>query len=227
MAQDDSKSPVSAFTLFTRSKEAVLKNWEVYGLVYLLPFLVSLYTFVHNSTHNATRATYPWGRDFSGSTTGFVALFGLIVLGLYVFVALLQYVLNSKTAEGETPTFGQLMPVVQKYGMRLIGLSLLIGIYVLLGFIAFIVPGLIFIRRYYLAPYVMLDKDLSIREAMKESDRLTKPYSGAVWGLIGVSILLSLTSILPLFGWILSFVLTVSYSVAPALRYQELKKLNK
>jgi len=88
-----------------------------------------------------------------------------------------------------------------------------------------IVPGVIAIRRYFLAPYLMLDKDLSIREAMKQSAALSKPYSGSIWGIIGVIVLLSLPSIIPVIGWAVSFVLMLLYSVAPALRYQELKKL--
>ena len=82
------------------------------------------------------------------------------------------------------------------------------------------------IRRYFLSPYVMVNEDLSISGAMQRSDELSKPYSGAVWGVIGVAFLISITSSL-LFeiGPYVSFVLGIFYSVAPALRYLELKKL--
>jgi hypothetical protein len=60
---------------------------------------------------------------------------------------------------------------------------------------------------------------------MKQSAAATKPFSGAIWGIIGVYILLSLPGFIPLIGGLVSIALTTLYSVAPALRYYELSKL--
>jgi uncharacterized membrane protein len=88
------------------------------------------------------------------------------------------------------------------------------------------VPGLIMLRRYFLAPYVMLDKKCSIKEAMDTSAEISKPYSGYVWGVIGVIFLIGLINIIPFIGWIISFIVGMFYSVAPAMRYRELRKLS-
>ena len=82
------------------------------------------------------------------------------------------------------------------------------------------------LRRYFLAPYVMLDTNCGIKEAMDKSATMSKPYSRAIWGVIGVMLLIGFINVIPYIGWMVAFVLGMLYSVAPALRYQELKKIN-
>jgi uncharacterized membrane protein len=106
------------------------------------------------------------------------------------------------------------------------GLYLLMGLYIFVGLILFIIPGLIMLRRYFLAPYVMLDTRCGITEAMERSAELSKPYSGYIWGMIGVMFLISLFNVVEGIGWMAAFVLGMLYSVAPALRYQELKEIH-
>jgi uncharacterized membrane protein len=43
--------------------------------------------------------------------------------------------------------------------------------------------------------------------------------------VIGVIFLIGLINIIPFIGWIISFIVGMFYSVAPALRYEELKHL--
>jgi uncharacterized membrane protein len=91
--------------------------------------------------------------------------------------------------------------------------------------ILLVIPGLIMIRRYFLAPYVMLDKKVGIREAMDQSAELSKINTGSVWGIIGVSFLIALVNVIPIIGGLASFSLGALYSVAPAMRYLQLKKI--
>lgn len=127
--------------------------------------------------------------------------------------------------ENKPLDFQHLWQVVKKMGWRLLGLYIVIAAYVIVGLILLIVPGLIMIRRYFLAPYVMIEKNCSITEAMEHSAVMSKPYSGAIWGIVGVMILIGLAGIIPLIGSLVAFVFGSLYSVAPALRYQQLKKL--
>ncbi len=227
MADANTNQPVSSFSLFTKSKNLVMQNLNTFGLVFLLPFLTGLFSSIRtsNDTSFGDRAVGSANYGFSATSLGLGAGIGLIIAVLYILVTIMSYVLNSETAKGSKPTLSELWPFVKKFGWRLIGLAIVTALVVIAGLIALIVPGLIFIRRYILAPYVMLDKDLSITESMKESSRISKPFSGSVWGIIGVTILLSLPGVIPVVGFVVSFILTTLYAVAPALRYQELKKL--
>jgi hypothetical protein len=76
-----------------------------------------------------------------------------------------------------------------------------------------------------MAPYVMIDKNTGIQESLTKSAAISLKNTGAVWGIIGVLFLIGLVNIIPYFGGLAAFVLGSLYSVAPALRYQQLKKL--
>jgi hypothetical protein len=71
----------------------------------------------------------------------------------------------------------------------------------------------------------LLDTSCSIKEAMEQSAELTKPYSKYIWGIIGVMFLIGLLNVIPGIGWMLAFLLGMYYSLAPALRYQELMEV--
>jgi hypothetical protein len=80
-------------------------------------------------------------------------------------------------------------------------------------------------RRYALAPYYLIDQNLSIGEAMKKCADQSKKFSKGIWGLIGVQILLAIVSVIPLIGWLVGAVLQLAYFCAPAKRYDEIQKI--
>lgn len=221
MEEKSSNKPVSAFTLFTKSKDLVIANYQVFGTLLLLPFVMSIFSQL--SSRPAGNALV--GREFSGAALGLGFAGVIVFLVLNVIVSIMTYILATDTANGKKPTLKDVWEKFKKVGGQLFMLQIVVGLIIVGGFIALIVPGLIFIRRYFLAPYVMLDQNLSIGDSLKESARISKLHSGSVWGLIGVTILLSLPGAVPVVGWIISFALTSLYTVAPALRYFELKKL--
>jgi len=228
-----------SFDLFRPSYELVRKNIWIFGPLYALPMVFAIHSWIWtpvgqhqkwwnpfdglNSvwSSNAPAPTYAWY-----TVIGFSILWLLIVLIAGTIVKIMTQVAQLRASEDKALMFDNLWAVTKKMGWRLIGLYIVTAVYVIVGLILLIVPGLIMIRRYFLAPYVMLDKNTSIKESMELSASMTKPYAGSVWGVIGVSFLISATSVIPLIGWLASFLLGMFYGVAPALRYQELKKLN-
>jgi uncharacterized membrane protein len=99
------------------------------------------------------------------------------------------------------------------------------GVIITIGFILLVIPGLIFIRRYILAPYVMLERNIGIMDSLNESAALSKLNPGAIWGIMGVMFLIGLMNIIPIIGGLAAFAFGSLYSVAPALRYRQLNKL--
>ncbi len=112
---------------------------------------------------------------------------------------------------------------------RLIGFYIIYSILVCLCLLLLVVPGLIVLRRYFLTPYYLIDKNLSVEEAMRRSTDQTKPVKGYVWGLLGVTLVFSIVSALvngqlgPI-GILISVILSYVYSFAPVLRYAEIAK---
>ena len=225
MADAKAHGLTGSFELFKKSKEVVMNNLSTFGVLLLIPLITNLLTMFGSDADKKPLGSANYGMNLSGATLGLGA--GLVIV-IIVANFISSLMLNGASLEatgGKKPTLSEVWPYVPKFAARTVGLAFAVGFMVLIGFLALIVPGLIMIRRYFLAQYVMIDQDLSIGEAMKESARISKPHSGSVWGIIGVTIVLSIAGIIPVVGWIAAFVLTSLYAVAPAMRYRELKKL--
>lgn len=227
-----------AFDLFTPSKELVLNNIWIFGPLYAVPLIFYIHSWLWKPLphHHA-----PWWHNADGFSSGWpggtvpsyltFTLVGFSVLWfIFIFAAgtIAQIMANSaqlKAAQGAKLDFGHLWAVVKELGWRLFGLYIVTGLIILVGLVLLIIPGLIFILRYFLAPYVMIDKKLSLQEALAESAAISKLNTGSVWGVLGVMFLIGLLNIVPIIGGLAAFVFGSLYSVAPALRYQQLKKL--
>lgn len=220
-----------AFDLFPKSSKIVQSNLGTFAIIYILPFLSNLGSLRGDSEIDKDRFS-GFANNFSGlpgygvgAFIGFGIVLLLVVLAVYLVVNVMKYSLELESAQGKKPKLDDLWPYAKKYWLKLLGLFIVMFLLILGGFLLLIVPGIIAIRRYFLAPYVMLDKDMSIPDALRESARISKPYSGSIYSILGVMILFALPSIIPSIGWLITFVLMFLYSVAPALRYEELKKL--
>jgi len=225
----------SAFELFSQSKELVLTNIWIFGPLYAVPVIF----WIHDWIWSPTAGVHWWDRAFgAGGTwgsspaasweTGFVgfSIFWLLITVVLGSIAQFMTVIAALWAtEHRTLDFQDLWHEVKRVGWRLLGLYVVAGLYVVVGLILLIVPGLIMLRRYFLAPYVMIDKNCGIAEAMERSAAMTKPYSGSIWGIIVVMILIGFANIVPYVGGLLSLLAGLFYVCAPALRYQQLKKL--
>lgn len=223
----------SAFDLFKPSKDLVLKYIEVFGVLYILPFIFWIHSWMNTPAHGGnywargSDANYGWTWPGSWSATaiGFSIFWLLVTFVIGTAIQMMMQQAQLDAAEGRKPDLGRSWRTVKGLGWRLFGLYIAMAIVIGIGLILLIIPGLFAIRRYMLAPYVMLDKKCSIEKALADSHKLSLVNTGAVWGLMGVLFLIGLIGILPLIGSLASFIIGALYSVAPAIRYQQLKKL--
>lgn len=230
-----------SFDLFKPSYALVRKNIWIFGTLYFVPLIFWVHSWIWTSPSTTNHAWF--GRFYGHSTlsaswgsspfsnlpdtfVGFSILWFLIIIIGGTIAQLMTVIADYEASQDKEITFGGLWASTKEIGWRLIGLYIVVALVVFVGLILLIVPGLIMIRRYFLAPYVMIDKRCGIREALDRSADISKPHSGYIWGIIGVTILISMIGIIPLIGSIVAFVMGMFYSVAPALRYQELKKLS-
>lgn len=113
----------------------------------------------------------------------------------------------------------------------LIGLNVLSIFLVGIGFLLLFFPGLIAMRTLLLAPYYLVDRELSPTEAIKMSYKETNPVSLYVWGVFGVVMFFVLLGLLfdrlPVVGPVVSLLITYPYVFALALRYGEVSKTGK
>lgn len=231
----------SAFELWRPSKELVKKNIWVFGPLYAVPMLFLINSWITNTTGMHGRHLWDWmmqnrSAGWSGDMPfipsyswgiflGFIGFWVLVWLAISIIVHIMTQKAQLDAAQGHSLHFQRLWGTVKELGWRLLGLYIVAGLIILVGFAIFIVPGLFMLRRYLMAPYVMLDKKCSISEAMEKSAKLSLKNTGAVWGIIGVLFLVALVNVIPFIGGLAAFLLGMFYSVAPALRYEQLKSL--
>jgi len=228
----------SAFDLFTPSKELVLKHIWIFGPLYAVPFVFYIHSWIwsplpnqhiriwqHSSGFSSGWPGSPWPSYFTFLAIGF-SLLWLLIIGIVGTIAQIMAQAAQLEAAGRKHVdFSQLWDVVKKRGWRMFGLYVVMGVIITIGFILLVIPGLIFIRRYILAPYVMLERNIGIMDSLNESAALSKLNPGAIWGVMGVMFLIGLMNIIPIIGGLAAFAFGSLYSVAPALRYRQLNKL--
>lgn len=228
----------SAFDLFTESKELVLKHIWIFGPLYAVPFVFYIHSWLWSPLpnqhvgwwHHADAFSPAWPGSALPSylaylSVGFSLLWLAIILVIGTIVQAMSNAAQLRAVQGHDFDFRHLWQTAKEQGWQLFGLYIIMSIIFTVGLILLIIPGLIFIRRYLFAPYVMIDKKTGIFDSLTESAALGKVNTGSVWGVVGVMFLIGLLNILPYIGGLAAFGFGVLYSVAPALRYQQLKKL--
>lgn len=223
----------SAFELLGKSLEVVKRNWKMFVVVNIFTILGSLSAITPNQKADeyATPTNPPFDFEWvnDGGKLLTVLAIALVLILVMMFVYAMMTSLELRSTSGETPTFSTLFADAKKYWLRLFGLSIVCGLILIVGFLLLIVPGIIAIGRLIMSPYLLLDKDLGVMEAIRQSNEMGKKYPGKVWAAIGVTIvvqiLAAVVGIIPILGAIIGTGIVIAYSLVGVLRYQQLKKL--
>ncbi len=228
MDKENTLKLTPSFDLFSKSVEKIKKNIGLYIGANLMPVIAILAVsipavliyFILRYASNAISDDLVRIVNVLMIVVGIAGvLFLIVAYGAFMTVANLHF------AKEKTPSFKNIWETTKPKIVDTFLAQLLAGVYILGGFLLFIIPGFFMLRRYYLTAYYVIDQDLSPTQAVKKCKEQSLKASGYVWGLLGVTLLLSLTGIVPIVGGLISGVLGLMYGVAPALRYLEIKKL--
>lgn len=214
---------LNPFVLFKPSIRAIGYN---FGTIVLL-ILSAIASIIPIGLIVAAVDVWAKAEKTSGLSAG-----GKVVLGLFVLLvaAALVIMYTALVAVGLHGVRNQKIKFRQAYRIgytrawAFFSLSIITGVIILVGFLLLIVPGLFMIRRYLLASYYLIDKNLSVTEAMSQSAADSKQFSKAVWGLVGVEILLFVLGLLPGIGKVIGSPLSFLYGFSTAKRYDEIQK---
>lgn len=236
---------VPALELLFPSYDALKQNFRIFALLYIFPVIVGLsngFWVVDTNRHlkidslDAANAVVVPG--LPAYAYGRLGVFFLLALIVAIIVRMMLQVAQLKSAQGKKITVLSLWRVVKQRWQQLLALyiasSLIISVWMIPAFIdhrtwveiVCFIPALYFLRRFFVAPYVLIEhQEMNFWQAMARSSELTHKDSRSVYTLIGVMLLFALFGIVPFIGWIFAFWLLFMYCVAPAIRYQELKRL--
>ena len=229
MSESTDRKYVSAFDLFTKSVNLNKENLQLFAIVNSVPLLITLLSAFNGDRSGDITTTAGGSTSINWAAVLGVSLgVGVVLLVISAVFQVMALRLELDVAKNVKTSMGKLWEFCQKYFFRVIGLGIIMAIMIGLGLILLIVPGIILITRYFFAPYVMIDEDLGIFAALKRSTELSKNNWGAIWSVIGVTLLISFVpSLLGKVGDVIAALLGIAYSVAPALRYLEVKKASK
>lgn len=192
--------------IVSESWQKMLKNIGFFILVILI------YGVLSGSMNFGNRETnYP-------ILMGGFGLIGLI-LSIIVNVGILKITLQ--IIDDKKASLDELF-LNYKKAWRYFLAGLLVGLIVLLGLILLIVPGIYWALKYQFVGYLIIDKDLSISEALHESGRLTRGYK---WQLLLFHLLLGLINLAGALALGLGlFLTTPTVWLAQAKAYRTLSK---
>lgn len=221
----------SAFALFEPSRKAIVLNLVTFIELVIVPIILSgiEIIFLRHSGHSVN-LNYSMTATSTSPGASYFAVNGVSFL-LFLLVAPAVILTLLKSVKGEKidllPALSQGMRYLGNFIVLAISLVVTIGV----GFLLFILPGIWLYQRFFLAPYYMIDQKMGPFAAMGASWRAASKYSGAVWGVLGVTVLLaigaSLLSLVPLIGWLLGVMLVAVYYAAPAIRYYQIIKADR
>jgi hypothetical protein len=220
-----------AFELFTPSKEIVLKNIWIFGPLFAIPFIFWIHSWIWSPLPNQSVHWWQHSRTLSAGWTasplptygtflvvGFSILWFVIIAVGGTIVQIMTQSAQLRAVERKPLDFHDLWNDATRIGWDMFKLYVVSAL-------AIIFSLFIFTRRYFLAPYVMLDRRTGVRESMRLSSELSAVNPGSVWAILGVMLLIGLINIVPVVGGLASFAIGSLYSLAPALRYQQLKQI--
>jgi uncharacterized membrane protein YesL len=214
--------------LWAQSREAVRRNLGVFLFLNSLAILsvawdtgTNLRDKVHGSDWKAVFTNTLGGNNGYPHVGG---AFILVILAIAaVLLSLMSVVLIVHAAKKDKVTLAEVWEDFASKVFRLVGVELLTAFIILLGFLALILPGIYLIGRVILAPYILVDQDTKVFEAIEKSWHLTRDRMTQIYTVLLFTLLLSLPNIIPIIGPIIAFVLVLSFSVAMPMRYLELK----
>ncbi len=195
-----------AFAIYKISRDRVRNNLGALILLAILPFAINfMLGLLLGSSSGA--------KDLRQLLSSLISVY-------FMVVATRAYLL---TARQERIDLSAAFRIPASLYWKMLLLELLTCLSVIGGLILLIVPGIIIGMRLSLAPYYLVDKNLSTLDAYKASWHATKGHLGKLWGLIGVAVLMILP-ILTIIGIIATIYLLFMYSAAGALFYLYLLK---
>ncbi|WP_422928514.1 YciC family protein [Singulisphaera sp. PoT] len=142
------------------------------------------------------------GRSLAGLANIVEGLFGPICVGAVIHLV-------SQRMAGHRVTYGEAMGVGLRNWTQLFGTRLLTGLFIILGLIALIVPGIILALRFALIDPIVILEGRSGREAQKRSQNLTTGYKLQIF-------LGGILSVLPIF--IVAFLGGMVFALMPQLQ---------
>jgi uncharacterized membrane protein len=183
-------------TLSFSRKEALTEGWNIFKQ--RATFLISLYilSYLAGSFFMLLVFFLEEGNVTAGLEVSLLLAGVLAGMLLSMFIAMGIVYIAIRLVDGHAVTYNDLL-VKKHLFLRFLGVNILYGVVVTLGLIAFIIPGIYLAVRYYFVTYLVVDKEVGIKEAFQESTRITQGIKKNLFLLILILFAIMLAVIIP------------------------------
>jgi len=149
-------------------------------------FVSLLAVFIIYGIINGPTAAFQWEAD---DFHWFLIPFVLFAIGFGIFIAgPIGYSTNwvfLKAVRGENFEIRDMFAVFQRNYWNAVAANVVVGLIVGIGLLMLIVPGIIFACRLAFVPYLVIDREMELTEALNKSWEMTKGYGGQIF-LMGI-----------------------------------------
>lgn len=121
-------------------------------------------------------------------------IFMLVSWAIQVIISIGLIRISLKFIDGGKPEFNDLFRF-QGFFWRYLGGSLLVGLIIVVGILLLVIPGIVWGIMFQFWAFLIIDKNLSIMDSVRQSGNLTKTIR---WKLLGFGLLLMLVNYLGL-----------------------------
>jgi hypothetical protein len=208
-------------TLVHQSLMVLRRNIESSVIIFVLPSLLTILGTQLISDGNRANGS---------------AIYGLVFLGIgfiwFIASVFAAYPFTVAAAKGNNLSVLSAYKDGLYFAPRIIGLTFLLIPLILLGICLAVLPGVIVVRRYFLAFYYIVDQDADIRESMQLSASQSKPASTAIYSMLiifalFIAIASAFSRTLAPYGSVAAIIVETLFVFSPALLYLEIQSRNK
>lgn len=228
MKRTQTKQFMPATDLLSKSWELIKSNARIITGVYAVTSVLSLVSILHGRTLVFEKGQPLYLRQILESIFGLNLQITIALLIVLMVFQVMQLQLQIGIIRKRSISLGALWEATRNQFFPLLVLQLVMGLGIVLGFIAFILPSFWVFTRLSMAPYVMVDKNVGVFESLRRSFAITKGQWRPIWtmyGLLFACVFIPSFQVFGIPGQIVSILATVVTGLMPALRYKELAAL--
>ena len=177
------KEEMSVASFLNFSVDNAKRHWLKLIALNLLVAIVMLVSFLLATGPAALAVS--WGWHFI--VTGLIGIVFMLLAAVIVITCIFGYIKNVvNVARGNAVDFNAFFAVKPLVIVHFIIATLCVFSIVTNGLFILIIPGLIFMFKLWLVPYLVVDREMGFIAAISESWRLTKRYEGGADMLSGL-----------------------------------------
>jgi hypothetical protein len=142
-------------------------------------------------------------RQFGGAGIGVLMTFAIVIAQFVVTLVLMRMILSyEKLVEDDAPI----------RFFTYLGLTIVIGLAEFVGFVLFVIPGIMIQMRWFLAGNFVLARDMGVGQALEASRDAT---DGHRWAIFGALFLTGLIALIPLLFVVIAAGGVIAYTKLP------------